>query len=290
MKPSRLTPAEIAAHDFTALPQVQEFPAMQLYAAEWLAGESVQQMLPIQLGGFISLFVQSWLQHPPCSLPNDENRLAAISRLGTKDWKRYGALLLEQFTLCADGRLRNCKQTNVWLGMVALRKSRSGVSNCDGLSKQSDPVCSDNAQLDVALHAGAASASDSSSASNAREKSQSQNLFAPLPQRVPMFGGIEFVYLWDEYPRKRGKAAAEKAFRRQIKTPGDLEAIRSALKNYREEIRILGTDETHTLHGSTWFNDRWRDYEDGTWSPPMPPTNRGGNGRQLTTADFADYK
>lgn len=288
MKPFRLTPAEIAAHDFTTLPQVQEFPAMQLYAAEWLAGEAVQQMLPIQLGGFISLIVQSWLQHPPCSLPNDENRLAAISRLGAKDWKRYGALLLEQFTLCADGRLRNCKQTNVWLGMVALRKSRSGASKGDGLSEQSDSVCSDNIPPDVAIHAGAASASDSSSDSNAREKSQSQNLFAPLPQRVSVEDAA-FADLWFEYPRKRGKAAAEKAFRRQIKTPGDLEAIRSALKNYREEIRILGTDETHTLHGSTWFSDRWRDYEDGTWSPPMPPTNRG-NGRQLTTADFADYK
>jgi hypothetical protein len=78
-----------------------------------------------------------------------------------------------------------------------------------------------------------------------------------------------FETLWSDYPRKRGREKAFDHFVAQIRTPEDLEAIRSAVSNYRLEIQILGCEERYVMHGATFFNRRWRDYRAGVWTPPL---------------------
>lgn len=69
----------------------------------------------------------------------------------------------------------------------------------------------------------------------------------------------QFEELWNTYPRRRGRKAACRHFKAEVKTSEDFEAIKSALQNYLKEIKRLKTDPQYILHGSTWFNN-WRDY------------------------------
>ena len=65
-----------------------------------------------------------------------------------------------------------------------------------------------------------------------------------------------FSELWEAYPNKDGRKAAEKAFRASVKTSDDLDDIKQALSNY------LGSEKVQRgfiKNGSTWFNN-WRDW------------------------------
>lgn len=122
-----LSRVDVTELDYSAFPQVQDLPAMNLYFADWLTGTATQAMVNEQTGMFITLLGQAWRQSPPCSLPDDADVLTAYSRTGSKKrWEKVGALVRAQFVKCAsDGRLRNPKQINVWLGMLDIRNKRS---------------------------------------------------------------------------------------------------------------------------------------------------------------------
>ncbi|HMJ83372.1 MAG TPA: DUF1376 domain-containing protein [Vicinamibacterales bacterium] len=143
-----LSSDELRTIDFAALPQAQEFPAMQFYAAEWLSGSGVQAMTAEQVGGFIMLLSQAWLQKPPCSLPDDEAVLASYSRLGLVRWRKASALILAQFVKCSDGRLRNPKQVTVWLDMRTLRQKRRASRFGDVVTTK-DYFCNDKSVVSL---------------------------------------------------------------------------------------------------------------------------------------------
>jgi hypothetical protein len=66
--------------------------------------------------------------------------------------------------------------------------------------------------------------------------------------------------LWSAYPRKLGKAEALKRFTKQVTTDADLVSITSALSNYKKDIEDKKTEEKFIAYGSTWFNEKWRDW------------------------------
>ena len=80
-----------------------------------------------------------------------------------------------------------------------------------------------------------------------------------------------FDEVWKDYPRKRGREKAFEHFAAQVQSRADLAALKSAVRNYRREVEILGTQERYVLHGGTFFNRRWREFVDGVWTPPAPP-------------------
>lgn len=104
-----------------------------------------------------------------------------------------------------------------------------------------------------------------------KEKQESQKTSPPARRRAsqtepdPLFEG-----LWSLYPRKLGKARAEKAFRAHVRAAVDVTGIKAALSNFNEALAILGTDEQFIPHGSTWFAGGWRDYAPGVYVPPKP--------------------
>lgn len=64
-------------------------PAFQFYPADWLSSESVMLMTPAEEGAFIRLLALAW-QDENCTLPDDDKRLAVLSRLG-KGWLKGGS-------------------------------------------------------------------------------------------------------------------------------------------------------------------------------------------------------
>lgn len=228
-------------------------PYFPKYAKDWLTGEGTRLMTPEQRGAFDWLLCHAWLSDPPCTLPDDDAALARLSDLGRR-WKTVGAEVRAQFqpfpTL--SGRIYNPKQLEIWKEMQEHRNKRSAAGR-----KGNE------------LRWGAESLFDR----NAIAKLSPPIGDAGEDGDIPPVGEFEGVFdsLWRDYPRKRGREVAMRHFDAQVRSRSDLAALKSAIRNYRREIEILGTEERHTLHGSTFFNGRWKDYADGTWEAPKPP-------------------
>jgi hypothetical protein len=71
----------------------------------------------------------------------------------------------------------------------------------------------------------------------------------------------EFERLWKLYPRKMGKANAQKSFIKARKT-GKIpyEIIENGIYRYIDYLEAQGTEEQYIMHGSTWFGQmKWQD-------------------------------
>ena len=68
-----------------------------------------------------------------------------------------------------------------------------------------------------------------------------------------------FERAWELFPNKKGKSAVSKKAMRELAEAGET-AVIAAIENYKAEIQRKGTEEKYILHGSTFFNGRWRDY------------------------------
>ena len=86
-----------------------------------------------------------------------------------------------------------------------------------------------------------------------------------------------FDRAWELFPNKKGKSAVSKKAMRELAEAGEI-AVIAAIENYKAEIERKGTEEKYILHGSTFFNGRWRDYAvDETATEPMPKQQRRGS-------------
>ena len=69
-----------------------------------------------------------------------------------------------------------------------------------------------------------------------------------------------FSKLWDAYPKKDGRKAAEKHYFATVKNESDMERINLALGNYLNRIEADKIDTKFIKNGSTFFNN-WQDFE-----------------------------
>ena len=66
----------------------------------------------------------------------------------------------------------------------------------------------------------------------------------------------DFTAFWSAYPRKEGKGAARKAYRKALQTVPP-ETLIEAAERYRDDPN---RDAAYTAHASTWLNqERWND-------------------------------
>ena len=83
-----------------------------------------------------------------------------------------------------------------------------------------------------------------------------------------------FDRAWELFPNKKGKSAISKKAMRELAEAGETSVI-AAIENYKAEIQRNGTEEKYIMHGSTFFNGRWRDYVvDDKPEEPMPQQQR----------------
>ncbi len=76
----------------------------------------------------------------------------------------------------------------------------------------------------------------------------------------------EFERVWKEYPEKKGKEAAWRSIRWQIKNVEDLADLFKAIENYKKDMvfQRKAFPGLRWKHGSTFFgpNQYWRDFID----------------------------
>lgn len=69
-------------------------PAFQFYANDWLSSPKIMLMTPAQEGAYIRLLAIAW-SDPDCSLPDNDDELAALSRLG-EGWFTGGSSIVRR--------------------------------------------------------------------------------------------------------------------------------------------------------------------------------------------------
>ncbi|MCH1976429.1 helix-turn-helix domain-containing protein [Enterococcus hirae] len=73
----------------------------------------------------------------------------------------------------------------------------------------------------------------------------------------------DFDKLWELYPRKKGKTAAFKHYKKAIKDGATNKQIQDGILSYKKEIETKKIEESYIKHGSTWFSNRgWEDEYD----------------------------
>lgn len=68
-----------------------------------------------------------------------------------------------------------------------------------------------------------------------------------------------FEKVWKSYPRKLGKSSVTQKAKKELYEAGE-NVVLGAVNSYIAEIQENGTVEKYIMHGSTFFNTRWRDY------------------------------
>ena len=92
-----------------------------------------------------------------------------------------------------------------------------------------------------------------------------------------------FESLWKLYPKKRGKNKVSIKSKKELYEIG-FDEIKTAIDNYKDEIRILKTKDEFIQNGSTFFNGGWGDYSAENYEP----LKSGGSSGQVTGYDFSD--
>ena len=103
-------------------------PCFQFYVKDWLSSTVIALMSPAQEGAYIRLLCHAW-SDPDCTLPDDDQQLAQLSRLG-EHWLNGGSTLVRQCFQphpSLHGRLYNARLLEEREKQAAWReKSRAG--------------------------------------------------------------------------------------------------------------------------------------------------------------------
>lgn len=138
-------------------------PAFQFYPGDWLSSPHVTLMTPEQEGAYIRLLCYAWAD-PDCSIPDDDEILAKLSRLG-EGWFKGGSSVVRK---CFEphpeiaGKLVNLrllkerKKQEIWR-----EKSRSGgIKSAESRAKKK--MKGGSKMVDVCLQPNGNSSSSSS--------------------------------------------------------------------------------------------------------------------------------
>lgn len=69
-----------------------------------------------------------------------------------------------------------------------------------------------------------------------------------------------FNELWEQYPKKQGKAQAKKNYEKAIRSGVKHDEIKNGLMNFISYVKFKNIDYQYIPQGSTWFNQkRWED-------------------------------
>ena len=267
-------------------------PAFQFYPDSWLSSKDILLMTPAEEGAYIHLLSLAWLEDD-CGLPNDDEALAILSRLGRK-WEKSSHKLRAKFR-AENGRLYNdrllverCKQeewrrksseggkrsaevrheANLKGGAMVVEEwcvpkgnssspSPSLVTTSDIVSAKADTPSTGVEDVGAATKH---SVIDPPFFTLGKVKSRP----AILPEIFQWFAGD----FWPAYPRRVGKAAALKAANKMARTPETRTAIMAGLLAQLPELNTR--EAQHIPHASTWLNqERWNDEPEKPIAPPL---------------------
>lgn len=226
---------------------------MPFYGKEFYDDERVWLMPLSAQGLYLAALWQQWQEG---SIPADVSQLARLVGQPERDVRKAWESVSQFFSPGESGRLVNRKLETIRVKWIEFRGKRSAAGRKGNNVRWGERSLSDSQCDEGAIAKTSHSDSDSDSDSDSKKQIHGQ-----------------FLEAWALYPRKVGKHEAERHYRAQVKSVADHAALVGAITNYRTELRALERGDEHTLHGSTFFNNRWRDYVDGVWKEPKQKKN-----------------
>lgn len=179
-------------------------PAFQFYPNDWLSSTNIMLMTPAEEGAYIRLLAISW-NNDDCSLPNDDEQLAVLSRLG-EGWFNGSSTKIRKCFKAKGNRLVNerlqaeRKKQDEWR-----EKSRQGGIKSGKARNNTD--LTDEGCLKGGSTKGEPKGNSSSSSSSSSSKKKKDIIIPPKIEDVTAYcqerkNGIDAQYWWDSYQAK----------------------------------------------------------------------------------------
>jgi len=158
-------------------------PAFQFYANDWLGSTQIMLMTPAEEGAYIRLLAIAW-NDKNCSLPDDDDVLAKLSRLG-EEWHSHSGAIIRKCFKEKNGRLFNERLLKEKRKIEAFKKERSKSGkigaekrwNKDDNSKRDKNSSANSSAITQPMAKNSSSSSFSSSSSN-----KNNNIYIILSQ------------------------------------------------------------------------------------------------------------
>lgn len=149
-------------------------PAFQFYPDSWLSSSAITLMTPAEEGAFIRLLCVAWME-PDCGLPDDDEALAVLSRLGSH-WEGKSSNRIRRKFDAIGGRLFNPRlieerQKQIeWARKSSLAGKKSGEVRNQTRTKDEPPFDPGSHLVGVDGEPNGNSSSSSSSSSSKSQK------------------------------------------------------------------------------------------------------------------------
>ena len=116
-----------------------DYPYMPLWVDHWLTSARLEHAPPLVELGVFRLLLRAWKQNPPCTVPDDDDLLALMSRLHGH-WIELGPQVRAFFPPAPGmtGRLRNPFQWSVYSEAVAAHERRAAAGRKGGRPRKHD--------------------------------------------------------------------------------------------------------------------------------------------------------
>lgn len=120
----------VSENETTEPVKYKAYPYMRFWVGDWFRSYAVRIMTTEQLGAYVNLLLHAWPTSEsdlddPCTLPDDDVKLAALAGVKPERWAEIGAFVREQFERIGNGRIRHARQ---WREYIEQIKSSAGKS------------------------------------------------------------------------------------------------------------------------------------------------------------------
>jgi uncharacterized protein YdaU (DUF1376 family) len=250
-------------------------PAFQFYAAEYLADEAVALMSLEEEGAYVRLLAFCWREG---SIPFDEELLSRLCK---------GASL--EVVRAVKARFRPCLENASRLTHPRLEAERRKQAAWRQKSSEGGKKAQEGRRASAPLEAvEPLRFKEPAKGGSTLQSSSSSSTTSPRLSGAKPGGGSggkrdlesEAEEIFEAYPRKAGKPAALKAIRRQLASHSP-EFLLECTRRYA--IARVGQDSNFTPHPATWFSQQRFNDEPSTWS------KRGGAGVAGGATDFEEF-
>lgn len=216
------------------------YPSLPLFVKEYIVDTLHLSLL--ESGAYLHLLMQAW-STGDCSLPNDDKKLAAYTKLTIDEWLEIKPEI-EVFFTVKNNRWINTRLKKEFDYVKEKTLARKKAGRKGGIAKSMKTK-----------------ENKSSNATNLLKQNDS-NTLAPTPTPTPnkkIYKKDHFEQFWKAYPRKVAKPKAEDIYKRIItKKEATHEQIMKGLDVYLGELSKA--DWLNPAHPTTWLNQaRWED-------------------------------
>jgi uncharacterized protein YdaU (DUF1376 family) len=244
-------------------------PAFQLYAADFYMDTNTWTI--DEIGIYTRLLFSEWVNGP---LPNDETRLARASGCGVKRFRAGWSQVKSKFTLTDDDKLFNTRLEDVRVKQKEYQEKQSVKGHKSAEKRWGDRVTTVTTAVTDMLQP---DCNSSSSSSSSTLKNKDNN--PPTPRKRVVVYSADFLSFYESYPKKSGRDAAWRAWKKRNGDRPAIEVIIKAVEEQKVSEQWTKDGGQYIKNPATWINQGcWADElpKGGTTSAPTQRYNQYG--------------